>query len=314
MDGSYLRVPSGRLRTPWRLFIAAALFLVVSLAGSLVFFALDSLFFSLDGPLETVGYGIASGLSIALAVAVATELLDRRSLEGLGLVFGSAWWRDLAVGLALGVGLIAVLYLAGMALGVYRPRFSPAVPDPLSIVAGFAIVTAFMIVVGIYEELLFRGYLMTNVAEGLTIALDRRAAVFGAVAVSSLGFGALHGLNPNMNPLGIATITVAGVALGLGYAVTGRLALPIGFHITWNLAHFVFGLPVSGLELGVRLLETERVGSAFVHGGEVGPEGGVLGFSTALLGCLLVLAYGRWTGEGLRTDLAGPPTDADGEA
>lgn len=311
MDGSYLRLPSGRLRTPWRLLLAAALFFVVSLAGAAVFFALDSLFLSAEGPLETIGYGIASGLSIALGVAVAAELLDRRSFEGLGLAFGPAWWRDLAVGLALGAGLIAGMYLVGAALGVYRPRFAPAAPDPLSLLVGFALVTGFMIVVGFYEELLFRGYLMTNVAEGLTIALDRRTALLGAVALSSLAFAALHGLNPNMTWLGIATIAVAGVALGLGYALTGRLGLPIGFHITWNLAHFVFGLPVSGLELGVRLFETELVGSQLVHGGEVGPEGGILGFLTAVAGCLAVIAYSRWAGEGLQVDLAGRPADGD---
>ena len=65
------------------------------------------------------------------------------------------------------------------------------------------------------------------------------------------------------------------------------------------------------LEVGVRLFETELVGSALVHGGEVGPEGGILGFLTAVAGCLAVLAYGRWTGEGLQVDLADRPADGD---
>jgi len=99
------------------------------------------------------------------------------------------------------------------------------------------------------------------------------------------------------------TIAIAGVALAVGYVLTGRLALPIGFHIAWNFAHFVFGLPVSGIDLGIRILRTERSGSALLHGGAVGPEGGLVGLGAALVGCLAVAAYaGSIAGDADTTD------------
>ncbi|MEF8777806.1 MAG: type II CAAX endopeptidase family protein [Natronomonas sp.] len=314
MERSYLRTPSGRLRTPWRLLVATVFFVAVSIAGSIAFLAINGLFFSVEGPFLIVGLGIASGIAVAIGVGVAARWLDHRSLRDLGLAVDIEWWRDLAFGLALGGGSIAMLYLFGSALGVYRPRFAPAAPDGSTVVVGFAVVALFMCLVGFYEELVFRGYFLTNVAEGLADFTNMRRATFGAVALSSLGFALVHGLNPNMSLLGVGTITVAGIALGLGYVLTGRLALPIGFHITWNLAHFVFGLPVSGLDLGVRLFETERVGSALVHGGAVGPEGGVLGLVTTLLGCLVVFLYGRWSSGGaIRSDIATSPASRDTE-
>jgi membrane protease YdiL (CAAX protease family) len=314
MERSYLRAPSGRLRTPWRLLIATVFFVAVSLAGSIAFLAINGLFFGVEGPFLVVGLGIASGIAVAIGVGVAARWLDHRPLRDFGLAIDAEWWRDLVFGLALGGGSIAMLYFVGSALGVYRPRFAPAAPDGYAVAVGFAVVTAFMCLVGFYEELVFRGYFLTNVAEGLTSFTDIQRATAGAVVLSSLGFALVHGLNPNMSLLGASTITVAGIALGLGYVLTGRLALPIGFHITWNLAHFVFGLPVSGLDLGVRLFETERVGPALIHGGAVGPEGGLLGLVTTLLGCVVVVVYGRWSNGGtIRSDIATPPASRDTE-
>ena len=312
METSLLRAPSGRLRTPWRLLLAAVFFLLVSVAVTLAFLALDRLLFGFGGSIALVGSATASGLGIAVAVPVAARFLDRRPLAGLGVAFDAGWRSDLAVGLALGFGLVAGPYLAGVGLGVYRPRLAPTAPEGLSVLGGFALVTAFMCVVGVYEELLFRGYLLTNLAEGLTVRLEERSAIVGAILLSGLGFAAVHGSNPNMNLLGVGTIAVAGLALGLGYALTGRLALPIGFHTTWNLAHFVFGLPVSGLDLGIRLLATDRAGSALLHGGAVGFEGGLLGLAGTLFGCLAVVAYGRRGGGGIVTAVAAPPAGRDG--
>jgi len=189
---------------------------------------------------------------------------------------------------------------------VYDAAFDPAGPDGRPLLVWLALVTATMVAVGLYEELLLRGYVLTNLAEGFTAVLDPRAAVAAALTLSSVAFGLLHGRNPDADSLGLLTITLAGLLLGLGYVCTGRLALPVGLHTTWNLTHVLLGLPVSGLRLGIRLVDTEVSGAELIHGGGFGPEGGVLGLAATLVGCLAVVGYGRLTGRGFRADVAVP--------
>ena len=313
-----LRAPTGRLRTPWRLLVAGLLFLLVNLAVAVVLvtagLALDP--GAADGPrLAGVLVALAgSGLAVAAAVLVAGRYLDHRRVDDLGLSLDAIWWRDLAAGAALGVALVGGAYAAGLAVGVYEATLDPRAPAGYSLPAWLALVGATMVAVGLYEELLLRGYLLTNLAEGLTAFVDRRVAVVAALALSSVAFGLLHGRNPSATTLGVVTITLAGVLLGLGYVYTDRLGLPVGLHVTWNLTHVLLGVPVSGLELGVRLVETSTSGRELVHGGAFGPEGGVLGLAATLLGCVAVVAYGRATGRGLQNAVAVPSLrDRSGE-
>lgn len=306
MDNAF-RTSGGRLRTPWRLLLAASLFMAVSLTVSVSLVVLGIVPASdapSDGLFIVIVPYVVTGVALSVTAVLVAWYVDWRTLPDLGLAIDRRFWLDLVAGLALGFGLIAVPYLIGVLAGVYQPTVSPAAPDGYSVALGFVFVIAFTLVVGVYEELLFRGYLLTNAAEGLTAFVDGRTAVVGAIILSSLGFGAVHGLNPTMTRLGIGTISVAGALLGAGLVLTGRLALPIGVHISWNFAHFVFGLPVSGVSLGVRLLETERVGPAIVHGGAVGPEGGLLGFLGALVGCVVVVGYARWMGDAFTASTA----------
>jgi membrane protease YdiL (CAAX protease family) len=302
------RTADGRLRSLWRLCLAAVFFVAVSFATSVAFAAAVSVpSAAVPGELSTIVVPQSVlGVALSVAVVVAARYLDRRTRSDLGLSTDRRWRLDLLAGLGFGFGLVAVPYLLGVALGVYEPTLSPAAPAGYTVAEAFALLAAFAVVVGVYEELIFRGYLLRNLAEGLTIAVSPSRAVLGSVALSSLAFGAVHGLNPNMTPLGIATIVVAGVLLAVGYVLTERLALPIGFHISWNFAHFVFGLPVSGLDVDVRLVATERVGAAIVHGGSVGLEGGVLGFGAAVAGCLAVVGYALWMGDAFDAGAAEP--------
>lgn len=311
---SWVRTSAGRLRTPWRLLLAGGLFFVVTLALSIAFLLVGV---PLD-PESAAGAElavvlvvfIANGIALSAAALVAARYIDRRLLADIGVTFDSYWWRDFGVGAALGVGLVGGAYAVGVAIGVYDATIDPAAPSGYPLAVWLALAAGMMVTVGVYEELLVRGYALTNLAEGFTAFVDRQWAIGGALGISSLGFSLLHGLNPNATALGALTIGLAGLLLGLGYVLTGSLALPIGVHITWNLTHVLLGLPVSGLELGIRLVETETVGPAVVHGGAFGPEGGVLGTAAAVVGCLVVVAYGR----GFRADIATPALrNGDGE-
>jgi hypothetical protein len=99
--------------------------------------------------------------------------------------------------------------------------------------------------------------------------------------------------------------------------LTGRLAIPIGLHITWNFFQGnVFGFPVSGLEpVGATVLSIEQGGPLLFTGGVFGPEAGLIGIAAVLAGSLLTALWVRvrFGKAAMETSIAEPPpslTDA----
>lgn len=119
----------------------------------------------------------------------------------------------------------------------------------------------------------------------------------GAVDRSpSLLFGFLHANNLNATLTSSLNLALMGLFLGLGFILTGELAIPIGLHIAWNFTQgYVFGFPVSGSNEGLSLLATHQSGPTIWTGGAFGPEGGLIVVLAALLGMLLVYGWVRWT-------------------
>jgi hypothetical protein len=140
----------------------------------------------------------------------------------------------------------------------------------------FVLVAAgFFLAIAVLEELIFRGYLLGNAAEGATIVLDNRHAVMLAVGVSAAPFGLL---------------------LGGVYLCTESLALPIGLHTGWNFALGpIFGLPVSGLTSSVALVAVQSGSQTRLTGGKFGPEAGLIAVGALVTGGGL-LAFWLWAG------------------
>jgi membrane protease YdiL (CAAX protease family) len=298
--GRWFRTPDGRLRAPWRLLLVGVAFVVV-IYGLTV--AADDAGLPVDptratGPALAAALGVlvGNGVAVTILVLLAARTIDRRVLADVGWRFDGRTAPDVAAGLAVGVGLVGAAYAVGIAVGVYEPAVDPAAPPGYPFGVWLAVLAAAMIAVGVSEELLLRGYVLTNLAEGFTAVLGPRRAVAAAVGCSSVAFGLLHGLNPSASRLSLATITLAGVMLALGYVGTRSLAFPVGIHVAWNLAQVLVGLPVSGLDVPVRLVRTTVTGDALVHGGAFGPEGGLVGLGMTVAGCLVTAAYGRLRG------------------
>ena len=153
-----------------------------------------------------------------------------------------------------------------------------------------------------------RGYLLRNLAEGLNFKrIGPRTALIAAYIISSLIFGGLHAANPNASLTSTLSIALAGLFLGLGFVLTGELAIPIGLHISWNFFQGnVFGFPVSGAYAGPSFIAIQQAGPAWATGGAFGPEAGVIGLAAILLGCGLTLWWvRRRTGQlRMQTELA----------
>jgi hypothetical protein len=152
------------------------------------------------------------------------------------------------------------------------------------------------VLVGVQEEVFFRGFLIKNMAEGLHLPhISSKTAVLVTYLFISLFFGFAHAFNQNATLVSSFNLSLIGLLLGLGFVLTGELAIPIGLHIAWNFAQgYVFGFPVSGSATNLSLLATVQGGPAVWTGGAFGPEGGLMGLVAALLGVVLIYAWVRW--------------------
>jgi uncharacterized protein len=327
-----------RLRAFWRLLLQ----LVPYVAGLTLLGSLAVVAFALYSGVDFAGEGIVAIAAsptflaingvISLAVAVlsvwlAGRFLDRRPFSGFGLNIDGEWWLDLGFGLLLGALLMAGIFFVELAAGWVMvtgafeatsegTTFFPTILAPLVL----------FVCVGFYEELVSRGYQIRNIAEGLNFpSVGRKGAVVLAWVLSSSLFGLLHALNPNASVVSTVNIAFAGLLLGTGYVLTGRIAIPIGLHVTWNFFQGnVFGFPVSGLEpIGATFLSIEQGGPPIFTGGVFGPEAGLLGLAAMVIGGLLIALWVRIrSGKAtFQASLAEPPTVAterantpDGEA
>ncbi len=288
-----------RLRTPWRLVAAAVVFAVV-LTVFLSVAARVTVEAGADEEFFLEFWGLASLLGVSavgfvFALWIVARYVDRRRPSDYGLRVDGRWWKDLGFGLALGAVLPTLIFVVGVAAGWYDVT-GFAVSDG-SFVAAFVGIVVVFVLVGVYEEVLFRGWLLTNLGEGLR-GYGEGVAVGGAVAVSSVLFGVLHLGNPGATVASAAVITLAGVLLAVSYVLTGELGVAVGFHVTWNLFKgSVYGFEVSGLDIPVTVVETEAVGPEAATGGGFGPEGGVLGGAAVVVGTVAVVWWARRHGE-----------------
>lgn len=149
-----------------------------------------------------------------------------------------------------------------------------------------------MILVAIWEEMVFRGYLLINITEGAYHAsLGHKGALAVGTLISSLLFGFAHFFNPNADLLSSINIMMAGVVLALPFLITGRLALSIGAHFGWNFFQGgVFGFQVSGAGFRHSLIRINETGPDLWTGGVFGPEAGLLGVFGFLI--MLTCMYG----------------------
>jgi membrane protease YdiL (CAAX protease family) len=241
--------------------------------------------------------------SLALVVLVAVILwlaarwLDRRRFADYGFHLGREWWLDMAFGLLLGLVLVGGAY--ALLLGTDWLRFNETFVSPPGVPFVAAMLVDVLIVVGIagWEEMVFRGYLVKNVAEGLSGGvLGARWGTVVAVLVPAAFFGWLHATNANATVLSVVNIGIFGILFGVAYVLTGELALPLGLHFAWDFTQgFGFGRSPDPSALGTLLLMEESNGDARLWTGwPNGIEGGLIGTAMFALGFVLILAWVRY--------------------
>lgn len=238
----------------------------------------------------TVALTVASGLgaprdsdttfaAMLLASLVAgwamLAMVDRRRPGALGFALEPAAIRDSAVGVGVGgamlAGAVAVLAVASMARWVADEGTMP------EYVAALATSFAFLAVAAAAEEALFRGYAFQALVQGI--------GVWPAVLASSALFAYGHANNPNVTPVALANIFLAGVMLAVAYLRTRSLWFATAVHLGWNWTMAsLLDFPVSGIVMDVPLYTARETGPDWMTGGAFGPEAGVAASLTIVLG------------------------------
>lgn len=284
-----------RIRALWRLVLQLLIWLAITIILLLVSQAIAIR----SGMVTTEQFDnfeiFPEAIGALLTVWVASRLLDRRRLVEFGLHFDKDWWYDFGFGLFLGGILITAIFLIELVSGwvtITGTFVTGNSNNTFAVDILFPMFTFFLI--GFEEELFFRGYILTNLAEGFNWKqINSRWAIVIATISSALLFTLLHANNPNASAFSASSVFLGGIILALGYILTGKMAIPIGFHITWNFFQAsVYGFVVSGEDFNTATFFTIRQhGPELWVGNAFGPESGLLAIGAVILGCLLILLW-----------------------
>jgi len=287
LENIFLLPDEPRLRAGWRLAIHTVGYNILLICIAIPF-AIPILFLNISPENLLLNQAIAF-FAITPSVFLARHFLDKRSLASMGLKLDLQVLADILAGSIITFLMMGLIYLIEWWFGWLSFDGFAWQTDAISyVILNTLLYLGVFIMVGWNEELLFRGYRLQNLADGLN-------PVWG-VLLSSLWFGIAHLANPNTEAkLFVAGgILLAGVFLAYGYITTKQLWLPIGLHIGWNFFEGVgFGFPVSGLDI-YHLMRITINGPELWTGGGFGPEAGLVLIPGLLFGASLVFIYTRF--------------------
>lgn len=262
-------IGSNGIRAGWRLCIYLALVTLLTLGfGTILYFTTHHDLS--NAKVITPSLILEADLAILIPMLIAAFVMSRiehRPVSDYGLPFYEAFrgrfWFGAFVGF-LSLTLVLAIIFIGKDLQV---AVSTA---PLgSIIFGGVAFAIAMVVVGITEEFLYRGYALTTLAQGI--------GFWPAATLLSFVFASLHALNAGESPLGIVQVYVFAIAMCYTFWRTGTLWFAVGFHSAWNWAEtFFFGVPNSGHLSESSFLNGTLTGAAWFAGGSDGPEGSFL--------------------------------------
>ena len=229
----------------------------------------------------TLSFAIARESVFLAVVALPTLLvacLERRSILSYGLA-GRFTMRYFAVGLAWGLVCLSLLIVMLSATG--HLAIDGRQLHGLAVLQYGMLWAGCFFLVGLTEEMLFRGYLQS--------ALTRLIGFWPAAVVLSTLFGVSHLRNSNEALFGIAVVALGGAFFTVGLRRTGSLWWAIGFHTAWDWSQsFLYGVPDSGILIADTLLLSHPVGDPMLSGGKVGPEGSILLLPVLSLALILI--------------------------
>lgn len=246
--------------------VAAGLVLGLVLAKSSLAGAPDKIFF--------LEFLVSAVISIVCVWLFRTQV-DRRSVVSMGFVF-SKNGAHAGTGFFLGILLACAGTLALSFTGHLEWTGSVFNANDLFISLGL------MAIVAVYEEAVFRGYILNNLLDSVN--------KWGALVISAAGFALAHSANPEFSFLPALNIFIAGILLGINYIYTRNCWFGILLHFSWNFFQGpVLGYDVSGVHLQ-SLFQHDIKGNNLITGGAFGLEGSVIATILLVLAIAVLIA------------------------
>jgi hypothetical protein len=271
--------PNG-IRTGWRLLIFLAIFIGLLSSAGFVLSRIPAVraFWQAQpkGALTPAGQISSEGLAVLvlLSSAFIMSKIEKRSFGDYGLppgeTLGNRFWQGVPLGLAMLSLLMALIALFhGFSLGGFAATGTEAIKYALLYGIGF-------ILVGIFEEFSFRGYMQSTLASGI--------GFWPAAIVLSIVFGAIHLQNSGEAIYGAVMAGGFGLVAAFSLLRTGNLWFAIGMHASWDWGEtYLYSVPDSGLIAQGHLLNSSLHGPTWLTGGTVGPEGSAFVFLVLLI-------------------------------
>jgi membrane protease YdiL (CAAX protease family) len=236
-------------------------------------------------------------LQLALGTAVFTGLLviwvrfaDKSNADLYGITIKVNSFRDALAGVAIGFLAVAAMFVLALLMS----------PTPAIVVRGLTIdaetggALARALLVGFWEEALFRGFLFITLARGFATIWPQKLALAAALAASSILFGLAHSFTHNFNWFAFVILCLNGAVWCTAFLLTKQVWLPFGMHAAWNFCQLkVFGFAMSGNVATASWLSVDLGLDAMWSGGNYGPEAGLLGVIGIAVMFVLTLSFDR---------------------
>jgi uncharacterized protein len=211
---------------------------------------------------------LASFLAAFLAAWIMSQL-EKRPMAVYGLPARGAFGKQFWFGCLFGFCEIGVLIGLIAAFGGYT--FGSLAEHGADIAKWALFWAVFFVVVGLFEEFLFRGYTLYTLADG--IGFWPAAVLLAAV------FGWVHKHNSGEDWIGVAGVVFVGLFWSFTLKRTGSLWFALGMHATFDFGEtFLFSVPDSGMIFPGHLSNATLHGPKWMTGGTPGPEASVFDF------------------------------------
>ena len=288
--GKWLFVGPDRLRHGWRFLIfAAVIFLVVRFLEQPAIAFLAAKFHVDQRALSAPSIIVSDGfdLIVILIVTGVAARFEQRRIDSYGLPINEAFGRFFWNGAIAGVAAVAfvgagMLITGGMRVHGVALHGAQLITSPLLWLIA-------MLLVGVMEEYLFRGYALQS--------LWRGAGFWPAALITSAVFAGDHLEKPHENAIDIGMIFALALLLCISVRVTGSLWWAVGWHAAFDFGQlFIIGTR-NGVSVPVgRLMDVTFPGPAWITGGELGTEASYF-MIPVVLGTFMyiVLFLPRWS-------------------